>query len=109
VETIFPGRSKLARFAKVVPMIKAGQIHLPADAPWLFDFLEELVSFPDHPSDDRADALSQFLTWAEGHPYVPVAPRRAMGAWKGTSNPWGRPQPPSGLTGAVRYIFSRKR
>ena len=44
--------------------IEAGQVFLPKDAPWLGDFLDELLAFPNGRHDDQVDSVSQFLNWA---------------------------------------------
>ena len=43
-------------------------MHLPANAPWLDDFLLELLAFPHGKHDDQVDSTSQFLKWASNHP-----------------------------------------
>ncbi len=45
-------------------MIEAGHVLLPKSAPWLDDFLLEVLAFPYGRFDDQVDSLSQFLTWA---------------------------------------------
>jgi phage terminase large subunit-like protein len=50
-------------------MIEAGQVHLPARAPWLEPFKREALSFPASTNDDQVDALSQLLGWV-GTRYV---------------------------------------
>jgi predicted phage terminase large subunit-like protein len=37
--------------------------HLPNSAPWLGEFLTELLSFPNGRHDDQVDSVSQFLRW----------------------------------------------
>ena len=44
--------------------IEAGRVLLPAEAPWLDAFQEELLRFPQARHDDQVDSLSQFLAWA---------------------------------------------
>ena len=44
--------------------IEAGHVYLPADAPWLADFVAEVLGFPYARHDDQIDSLSQFLSWA---------------------------------------------
>jgi predicted phage terminase large subunit-like protein len=39
----------------------AGSIHLRQDAPWLGDFVAELLGFPGVRHDDQVDSLSQAL------------------------------------------------
>ena len=42
---------------------------LPKDAPWLADFLSELLSFPGGRHDDQVDSVSQFLIWFQQSAY----------------------------------------
>ncbi len=46
-----------------VAVIEAGRVLLPESAPWLDDFLNEILAFPNGRFDDQVDSLSQFLTW----------------------------------------------
>lgn len=65
---IKPEGSKADRMAAQSFRIEAGQVHLPADAPWLDDYLLELLAFPYGKHDDQVDSTSQFLKWAANHP-----------------------------------------
>ena len=47
--------------------IEAGHVVLPRDAPWLGEFLNELMAFPNGRHDDQVDSVSQFLSWAWRH------------------------------------------
>lgn len=58
-----PQGDKLTRLMRVSPMLEAGQVRLPDDAPWLADFLRQLQAFPHAEHDDMVDALSQYLNW----------------------------------------------
>ena len=58
-----PEGSKLERMAAQSAKIEAGQVHLPKSAPWLGDFLSELLAFPNGRHDDQVDSVSQFLRW----------------------------------------------
>jgi predicted phage terminase large subunit-like protein len=60
---IRPSGEKAMRLQAVSPLIEAGQVYLPARAPWLEAFKRELLSFPASTNDDQVDALSQLLTW----------------------------------------------
>ncbi len=53
--------SKEARLAAVSPLFEAGNVHLPGNAPWVADYIEELCSFPNAANDDQADSTSQAL------------------------------------------------
>ncbi|PZP83950.1 MAG: hypothetical protein DI582_09955 [Azospirillum brasilense] len=61
-----PQGDKQARLLRVSPMLEAGKVKLPADAPWLADFQKQLLGFPDAAHDDMVDALSQYLNWVRG-------------------------------------------
>lgn len=65
---IKPEGSKVDRMAAQSFRIEAGQVHLPTDAPWLDDYLLELLAFPYGKHDDQVDSTSQFLNWAGNHP-----------------------------------------
>src|SRR6266567_395619 len=60
-----PEGSKQDRVAAQSAKIEAGQVHLPRDAPWLHDFLNELLGFPNARHDDQVDSVSQFLCWVQ--------------------------------------------
>ena len=59
-----PKEDKATRLMMHTPRIEAGQIILPKSAPWLDDFLTEILQFPQSRHDDQVDSLSQFLAWA---------------------------------------------
>ncbi|MCK1473592.1 phage terminase large subunit [Bradyrhizobium sp. 197] len=61
---IKPEGSKADRMAAQSFRIEAGQVHLPANAGWLDDYLLELLAFPYGKHDDQVDSTSQFLNWA---------------------------------------------
>jgi predicted phage terminase large subunit-like protein len=57
---------KEARFLAQSARFEAGQVHVPKDAPWLAEWMDELLSFPNARHDDQVDATSQalnHLTW----------------------------------------------
>lgn len=56
-------KSKEFRFDGVTPMIEAGEVWLPKSAPWLADYENELLAFPNG-DDDQVDSTSQYLAWA---------------------------------------------
>jgi len=61
-----PGQdSKVARLRAVSPQFEAGNIWVPdpttIDAPWVKDYIDELVSFPNAATNDRTDSSSQAL------------------------------------------------
>ncbi len=58
-----PEDGKVARAAAVSPLIEAGNVYLPhpLHAPWVNDFIEECVAFPNGAHDDQVDAMTQAL------------------------------------------------
>jgi predicted phage terminase large subunit-like protein len=81
---IKPDGSKADRMVAQSAKIEAGQVHLPTNAPWLGDFLTELLSFPNGRHDDQVDSVSQFLRWLQNayfnrvpivEPFVYAVPR----------------------------------
>lgn len=76
VIAVMPRGDKVTRLARVSPMIEAGQVALPQDAPWLAAFEQELLSFPNGAHDDQVDALSQYLDWVRQKTWDRLAIRR---------------------------------
>ena len=56
-----PKGSKAARAMAVQGIVEAGNVHLPRNADWLEDFLNETASFPWAKNDDQVDAMTQYL------------------------------------------------
>lgn len=59
-----PGsRDKIERLNAVLPIIQAGNIHLPLpkDAPWVGSYIEQMTIFPNTDEDDMVDMTSQYL------------------------------------------------
>jgi predicted phage terminase large subunit-like protein len=55
---------KVARAQAISPLVDAGNVYLPHPdyAPWVNDFIEECVQFPNGAHDDRVDAMTQSLS-----------------------------------------------
>lgn len=56
-----PYGSKLARAVSVQGDMSSGLVYLPASAPWLDDYLDEVTRFPNAKTDDQVDTTSQAL------------------------------------------------
>jgi predicted phage terminase large subunit-like protein len=69
-----PEGSKVERMVAQSAKIEAGHVYLPKSAPWLGDFLTELLSFPNGRHDDQVDSVSQFLYWLQKDAYVNQIP-----------------------------------
>ena len=64
VTAVSPKGDKTVRMLEQTPQIEDGLVHLPERAPWLEEFLEEVMQFPKSRNDDQVDALAQALKWA---------------------------------------------
>lgn len=49
------------RFDSITTMIEEGVVFLPEQAPWLAEYENELLAFPDGTFDDQVDMTSQYL------------------------------------------------
>jgi predicted phage terminase large subunit-like protein len=56
-----PIKDKVVRLETHAAMLEAGRMFVPAKAPWLHDYLHELMMFPKGRYDDQVDATSQAL------------------------------------------------
>jgi len=68
-----PDGDKVVRASKHTARIERGCLHLPDEAPWLGDFIDELRAFPSGRYDDQVDALSQVFERA----FYPIRRGRA--------------------------------
>jgi predicted phage terminase large subunit-like protein len=59
-----PQGGKEVRASAISPQWEAGNVFLPhpSNAPWVNDFIEELMQFPFAKHDDTVDAMTQILT-----------------------------------------------
>lgn len=53
---------KLTRAYDVAPLVEAGKVLLPEQAPWLLDFTAELTTFPNGAHDDQVDPFMDAVT-----------------------------------------------
>jgi predicted phage terminase large subunit-like protein len=75
-----PLKDKVVRMEIHTAMIEAGLMHVPYSAPWLDDYLQELMMFPNGKHDDQVDATSQALA----HLFARVGPD----AWLQEAREW---------------------
>jgi predicted phage terminase large subunit-like protein len=57
------GKSKVGRASGIIPTVEAGNVYLPASAPWLDAFLNEFSLFPASKNDDIVDAVSMAINY----------------------------------------------
>jgi predicted phage terminase large subunit-like protein len=84
-----PGEAKAVRFDRHRRKIRTGKIFLPALAAWRTEFIEELVAFPGD-FDDRVDAMTQYLDFADAGERLTLPPARFNGLVLLASNYPGR-------------------
>lgn len=82
--------SKEARLAAIAGIIEAGNVHLPANASWLTDFLDEVSTFPGTVNDDQVDAMTLALDRLIQKSYdtdirLPVEIGRRLNPWETSS------------------------
>lgn len=61
ITAVKPKGDKIMRMMAQTPMIEAGRVFIPREAPWLDDYLHELAMFPKGRFDDQVDSTSQAL------------------------------------------------
>ena len=61
VEAVKPKGDKIVRLNYVTGAIENGRVFVPTHAPWLEDYLHELMMFPAGRYDDQVDSTSQAL------------------------------------------------
>jgi predicted phage terminase large subunit-like protein len=57
VNPVQRSKDKISRGHDAAPFVESGNVLLPADAPWLSDFLAEAESFPAGAHDDQLDPM----------------------------------------------------
>jgi predicted phage terminase large subunit-like protein len=58
-----PRYGKEARFLAQSARFESGQVHVASEAPWLAEWLHELLAFPNGRHDDQVDSTSQALSY----------------------------------------------
>jgi predicted phage terminase large subunit-like protein len=58
-----PGSDKILRLHTQTALFESGRVLLPVSAPWLDDYVRELISFPGSKYDDQVDSTTQALDY----------------------------------------------
>lgn len=76
VRELLPDRDKVSRAIPATAALEGGRVLLPRAAPWLRDFIDELLAFPIGTHDDQVDVLSYGVevarTQRESLPLLPA-------------------------------------
>ena len=83
LEAVKPKGKKDERLQYVSTIIEAGHVYVPTQAPWLEEYLHELMMFPASRHDDQVDSTSQALANA-------VIFRSPGAAWLEILDEWRR-------------------
>jgi hypothetical protein len=62
-----PEGDKQMRLYAQTAMIENGFVYFPKEAPWLAEYIHELLTFPHSKFDDQVDSTSQALDWIKQH------------------------------------------
>ena len=73
-----PKGDKEERLIAQIDLFEGSSVLLPKDAPWLDEFVSELLSFPGR-HDDQIDALAQGLAWRRETWTRPLVQRTSVG------------------------------
>ena len=66
-------KDKISRGYDAAPFIESGNVALPADAPWLSDFLGECAAFPAGAHDDQLDPMFDAIHLVQTLPAATIA------------------------------------
>src|SRR5450759_4283774 len=71
VQGVMPVADKFLRMGMQTAAVENGFVYLPKNAPWLADYLHELMMFPRGKHDDQVDSTSQALQYLNWQPKEP--------------------------------------
>ena len=75
-KAVKPTTDKITRLSAASALIEGGRVRIPGRAPWLDNFMAELLAFPEGTHDDMVDSLSQFIDWLTNRSRNCVGTRR---------------------------------
>ena len=80
--------NKSGCFLNTAP-IETGRLRIPQQAPWLKDYIGELITFPRGEYADQVDSTTQALEWIKNTPPEPAIFPSCAGSWKSTASKSG--------------------
>jgi hypothetical protein len=100
---VIPLESKIVRLREHIETIRSRGIHLPDDAPWSQEYMDEFVEFPSGRFTDQVDATTQFLDYVRLHPIIRPPLDRTTGVHLSyRRNPWGPSYPNAGFFTTIK-------
>lgn len=73
IHAVHPAGSKEFRANIVSDIIQTGRVYIPAGHQILYDFLEEVSSFPRGKHDDLVDTMTQALKYLNNYSVCPIS------------------------------------
>ena len=67
-----PSGNKQQRLMLNTGIIARGRMRIPQQAPWLKDYIAELITFPRGQYADQVDSTTQALEWIKNTPPEPA-------------------------------------
>lgn len=89
-----PRFDKEARFLAQSARFESGQVYAPKEAPWLANWMEELLAFPNGRHDDQVDSTSQALDYLTSRVFPLQASRTPRERPERLHRPVGFKRPP---------------
>jgi predicted phage terminase large subunit-like protein len=72
IQAVEPEADKTTRMYTQTAVIANGHVMIPQEAPWLADYLQEMIAFPKGRYSDQVDSTSQALKWFNYQPDEPA-------------------------------------
>lgn len=66
IQPVQVDKDKELRANLVTPLIEAGKVFLPSNAPWAQDYVDRMATFPNGANDDDTDSTTQALSYFVG-------------------------------------------
>ena len=82
-------RDKFSRGHDAAPFVQSGNVLLPADAPWLSEFLDESEKFPNGAHDDQLDPMFDAIDRVQRNPPAEQAATQTVQPLP-VASPWRR-------------------
>ena len=105
-----PTCEKIMRLHAQTAMIENGFVRIPETAPWLDEYLHELMVFPKGKHDDQVDSTAQFLDWFKRpFPYQGLFEYYRQLAQEAEQRRKPQPAPPNPAPGSMEWLAAQNK
>jgi predicted phage terminase large subunit-like protein len=105
-----PTCEKIMRLHAQTAMIENGFVRIPETAPWLDEYLHELMVFPKGKHDDQVDSTAQFLDWFKRpFPYQGLFEYYRQLAQEAEQRRKPQPAPPNPAHGSMEWLAAQNK